>query len=137
MTSSVDGLVDYVVCGINEIPNRRGKAFQLLRRMTNGSAATFSIFVVRWGNLVFGYINRCPHTGANLDWERNQFLDPTGLRLMCGKHGALFDIGTGQCVDGPCKGHALEPVSVAVIDGDVCVSGVELIEDDAGDVVDT
>jgi nitrite reductase/ring-hydroxylating ferredoxin subunit len=131
MTSSVDCLVHYVVCGINEIPNRRGKAFQLLERTANGSPTTFSIFVVRWGNRVFGYANRCPHTGANLDWERNQFLDPSGLRLMCGKHGALFDIGTGHCVDGPCKGQGLESVAVEVIDGDVCVSGVELIEDDA------
>lgn len=131
MTSSVDCQVRYIVCGINEIPNRRGKAFQLLRRMANGSATAFSIFVVRWGNRVFGYINSCPHTGAHLDWERNQFLDPNGLRLMCGKHGALFDIGTGLCVDGPCKGQGLASVAVDVIEGDVCVSGVDLIEDDA------
>ncbi len=131
MTSSVDCLVQYAVCGFDDIPNRRARAFQLLKRAADGSSTTFSLFVVRWGNRVFGYINRCPHTGVNLDWERDQFLDPSGLRLMCGKHGALFDIGTGHCVEGPCKGQALESVSVAVIDGDVCVSGVELIADDA------
>lgn len=125
--------IQYAVCGINEITNRRGKAFQLLRRAANGSATTFSIFVVRWGNQAFGYVNRCPHGGVNLDWERNQFLDSSGLRLICGKHGALFEIGTGRCVEGPCQGEALEAVAVTVIDGDVCVSGVELIEDDAAE----
>ncbi len=125
-------VVQYVVCSFDDIPNRRAKAFQLLKRAQDGGATTFFFFVVRWGRHVFGYINRCPHTGVNLDWERNQFLDPSGLRLMCGKHGALFDIGTGHCIDGPCKGNSLEPVSITVIDGEVCVSGVELIEDDAG-----
>ncbi len=127
-------VIQYVVCSFDDIPNRRAKAFQLLKRAQDGSATTFFFFVVRWGRRVFGYINRCPHTGVNLDWERNQFLDPSGLRLMCGKHGALFDIGTGRCIDGPCKGDALEPVSITVIDGEVCLSGVELIEDDTGAV---
>ena len=121
--------IHYVVCTLNDIPNRRAMAFQLLRRADNGGAKAFSIFVVRWGTQVFGYINECPHGGGNLDWERNQFFDPSGLRLMCGKHGALFAIGTGLCMDGPCQGHTLEPVPLAVIDGDVCIHGIELVED--------
>ncbi len=127
-------LVHYAICGLNDIPNRRAKAFQLLRRAEHGGEKAFSILVVRWGDRAFGYINQCPHQGVNLDWERNQFLDPSGLRLMCGKHGALFEIGTGRCVDGPCQGQGLEPVSISVIDGDICVSGVELVEDDATEV---
>jgi nitrite reductase/ring-hydroxylating ferredoxin subunit len=131
-TAPQDAAVDYAICSLNDIPNRRAKAFQLLRRTAGGSEKAFSIFVVRWGSQAFGYVNQCPHDGVNLDWERNQFLDPSGLRLMCGKHGALFEIGTGRCVDGPCKGQGLEPVAVAVIDGDVCVRGIDLVEDDDG-----
>lgn len=56
--------------------------------------------------------------------------DPSGLRLMCGKHGSLFEIGTGRCVDGPCRGRALKPVSLAVIDGEVCIHGIELVADE-------
>lgn len=120
--------IPYVICGLDEIPSRRAKAFQLLRRDADGNEKTFSIFVVRWGSQVFGYVNQCPHDSVNLDWERNQFLDPSGLRLMCGKHGALFEIGTGRCVDGPCRGERLVPVNVAVLDGDICIRGVELVE---------
>ena len=86
--------------------------------------------MVRWGRQVFGYVNQCPHDGVNLDWERNQFLDPNGIRLMCGKHGALFELGTGNCVDGPCKGRGLTPVALAVLDNDICVTGVTLVEDE-------
>ena len=121
--------IPYAICGLNDIPNRRAKAFQLLQRAPNGGEKAFSIFVMRWGNQVFAYVNRCPHQGVNLDWERNQFLDSNGLRLMCGKHGALFEIGTGRCVEGPCTGQMLEAVPVSVIEGDVCISGVDLVED--------
>lgn len=121
----------YAICGASDIPNRRAKGFQLLRRAPDGLTKAWSIVIVRWGTQVFGYANQCPHHEVNLDWERNQFLDPSGLCLMCGKHGALFEIGTGRCVAGPCRGHALEAVAVSVVDGDVCVSGVELIEEDA------
>lgn len=124
--------VEYVVCRLDDIPSCRAKAFQLLRQDPSGPKA-FSIFIVRWGSQVFAYANQCPHQGVNLDWERNQFLDPSGLRLMCGKHGALFEIGTGRCVDGPCQGQSLAAVSARVIDGDICISGVDLIEDDTTD----
>jgi nitrite reductase/ring-hydroxylating ferredoxin subunit len=129
-TAPSKAALNYAICSASDIPNRRAKAFQLLQRAPGGHEKAFSIFVVRWGSQVFAYINRCPHQGVNLDWERNQFLDPSGLRLMCGKHGALFEIGTGRCVEGPCIGEMLEPVAASVIEGDVCISGVDLVEDD-------
>lgn len=128
-----EALVVYAICPLDEIPSRRARAFQLARIDEDGSEKVYSIFVVRWGNQVFGYVNRCPHEGVNLDWERHQFLDQDGLRILCGKHGARFEIGTGRCVDGPCQGRSLEPISVGVIDGDICVAGVTLAEDDSED----
>ena len=95
----------------------------------DGAHRPWPIIIVRWGRQVFGYVNKCPHDGVNLDWEHNQFLDPNGVRLMCGKHGALFELGTGLCVDGPCKGKGLTPIAVAVLDDDICVTGVALVED--------
>src|SRR5271166_2202244 len=94
----------YAICGEDDIPNRRCKAFHLLRLDDDKSERPWHIVVVRWDKQFFGYINRCPHEGVNLDWERNQFLDPSGKRLICGKHSSLFDIATGTCIEGPCKG---------------------------------
>jgi nitrite reductase/ring-hydroxylating ferredoxin subunit len=124
------GNVAYAICAMNEIPSQRAKGFQLMIVAEDGSHRPFPIIVVRWGRQVFGYLNKCPHDGVNLDWERNQFLDPNGIRLMCGKHGALFELGTGNCVDGPCKGRSLMPVALTVLDNDICVTGVTLVEDE-------
>lgn len=120
----------YAICALDEVPSRRAKGFELLRIDEEGREVPLSIVIVRWGKQVFGYINNCPHDNVRLDWERNQFLDPEGLRLMCGKHGAQFELGTGHCVEGPCRGEHLEPVAVCVIEDEICIVGVTLAEAD-------
>jgi nitrite reductase/ring-hydroxylating ferredoxin subunit len=120
----------YAICAVADIPNRRARGFHLARRGDEGAEVPWPIFVLRWDRKLYAYANSCPHQGANLDWERNQFLDADGTRIVCGKHGALFDVASGECVDGPCLGARLVPVRLAVLDGDICVVGVKLIEED-------
>jgi nitrite reductase/ring-hydroxylating ferredoxin subunit len=123
--------IPYIVCSMSDIPSQRARGFQLMEVDAQGQPRALSIVVVRWGRHVFGYVNRCPHHGVNLDWERETFLDPNyGSRLMCGKHGALFDLATGACVEGPCRGESLEPVALAVLDNDICITGVTLLEEE-------
>lgn len=119
----------YIICSMSEIPSQRARGFQLMRVDENGENQPLNIVVVRWGKQVFGYENLCPHNKVNLDWERHQFLDSNGIRLMCGKHGAIFEIGTGACLDGPCKGESLTPVPLVVLDNEICLVGIELAED--------
>lgn len=121
----------YAICSMSDIPSQKARGFHLAVKDENGVVKPWPIIVVRWGKQVFGYVNKCPHDGVNLDWERNQFLEPNyGLRLMCGKHGALFELGTGACIEGPCKGRSLIPVNLVVLDNDICVVGVALAEED-------
>ena len=122
--------VAYAICSMSDIPSQKARGFQLARVEEDGSTRPFPIVVVRWGKQVFGYVNRCPHDGVNLDWERNTFLDGNGIRLQCGKHGALFELGTGLCIEGPCKGQALTPIALQVIDNEICVLDVRLAEDE-------
>jgi nitrite reductase/ring-hydroxylating ferredoxin subunit len=122
----------FAICHINDIPSRRAQSFILARRHDDGQVRNWLIFVIRWGKRVVGYENACPHEGTPLDdMEPGQFFDADGLRIQCCKHGALFDLGTGECVDGPCVGACLTPVELIVDeDGDICVVGVALEEDD-------
>ena len=124
----------YVVCAVSDVQNRRAKGFHLLRRLPDGSEGPWHILVVRWDRKLYGHVNQCPHQEGPLDWEPDQFLDPAGTRLICGKHGALFEIATGEYVEGSCAGAALQSVRLAVMDGDICVTGVLLAE--AGPSVD-
>ena len=125
--------IAYAICTMSDIPSQKARGFQLMRVEEDGTQRPWWIIVIRWGRQVFGYVNKCPHDGVNLDWECNQFLDGNGIRLQCGKHGALFELGTGICVEGPCKGRSLAPVALTVLDNDICVTGVTLVEDDLPD----
>jgi nitrite reductase/ring-hydroxylating ferredoxin subunit len=108
--------VAYGICATSDIPNRRGRAFSLLRVDEDK---------------VKSAVNRRPHGGVNLDWEANQFLEPGSSRVVCGKHGSQFELATGKCLEGPCMGQSLEPINLVAIDGDICVTGVTLTEDAA------
>ena len=63
-----------------------------------------------------------PHIGTPLDFMPDQFLTRDRRHLLCSTHGALFEIATGLCIYGPCKGRSLRAVSVALRDGVVVVS---------------
>lgn len=76
-------------------------------------------FVVRRGFEVFAYVNRCPHAGHPLNWQPEQFLTQDRELILCGSHGALFDVRTGSCVAGPCVGRGLQPIAVRIEDGQV------------------
>ena len=75
----------------------------IVQRTGVGSAAVFE--------------NRCPHAGPPLNMFDDKFLDITGTRLICRTHGALFEMESGKCVRGPCKGDYLRPVAVTIRDG--------------------
>jgi nitrite reductase/ring-hydroxylating ferredoxin subunit len=75
-------------------------------------------FAVRFHGQVVAYLNRCSHTGLELDWIAGRFFDPERRWLICAAHGALYEPGTGGCAAGPCNA-ALVPVPVVEIDGAV------------------
>jgi nitrite reductase/ring-hydroxylating ferredoxin subunit len=119
----------FSICSVDAIANQRCKPFTLLRTGNDGRTVPWQIIIVRWGKEFHGYVNRCPHQGNPLNFEADQFFDPNRNFLMCGRHGAQFDIKTGVCVEGPCRGQGLAPLQLFVDDGDVCVSGERLVEE--------
>lgn len=97
------------LCDLIDIDEQGSKGFTVETR-----SGVLPIFLVRHGAAVRGYINRCPHTGVNLDWTPDQFLDITGKLIQCATHGALFRIDNGLCTFGPCAGDSLTPVSLEI-----------------------
>lgn len=76
-----------------------------------------SLFVVERDGRYYGYRNRCPHLGVELNWLEDQFLDRDEALIQCATHGALFIIESGECVAGPCLGQALEAIPLTCRDG--------------------
>lgn len=77
----------------------------------------FHGFVVRKGEAVFGYVDRCPHQGLPLAQTLDQYLTPDGGLIACSWHGAVFSVEDGTCVGGPCAGGRLSPWPVEVSEG--------------------
>jgi len=129
---SGDDIEVYAICEADDIDPGEAKAFDLSRVMEDGEARPFRIVVVRTGARDFtGYVNACPHQGTWLNIGGGEFFNKDGTRLRCGRHGALFDVETGACVEGPCEGEHLEPVAIVLVGEDVCLCGVRLQEEEA------
>ncbi|PLR23296.1 2Fe-2S ferredoxin [Caulobacter zeae] len=79
----------------------------------------FHGFVVRRGEAVFGYVDRCPHAGLPLAQQLDQYLTPDGGMIACSWHGAVFAVEDGACLGGPCAGGRLTLWPVIVEDGKV------------------
>jgi len=97
----------YSLCPREAIPENSARGFTV-----ETSDGRRQVLLIRRGNRFHGYVNRCPHTGVNLDWMPDRFLDRSGTYLQCATHGALFRIHDGFCVHGPCAGQSLQPVTV-------------------------
>ena len=71
-------------------------------------------FVVRKADVVAAYVNRCPHAGHPLNLRPDRFFTPDESLLICNSHGALFEVGSGLCVAGPCSGKALTRIPIRI-----------------------
>lgn len=121
----------FVICGTDAVERGGAKAFSLSRIDEAGEARPFPIVVIRThDNNYVGYVNTCPHEGVWLNFGSGDFFTQDRAFLRCGQHGATFEIDSGVCIDGPCIGESLQPVALAVIDGEVCLCGEKLVEDD-------
>jgi nitrite reductase/ring-hydroxylating ferredoxin subunit len=120
----------FVICAAESIAPGSAKAFSLSRIVETDEGRPFPIVIIRTAaNDYFGYVNTCPHKRTWLNIGAGEFFSPDRAFLKCGRHGSNFEIDTGLCVAGPCKGKSLEPIAVTVIDGEVCLCGVALVED--------
>lgn len=121
----------YVICDTDRIERGDAKAFSLSRMTEAGESRPFPIVVVRTQtDDYFGYVNVCPHNGTWLNIGDGTFFTRDRAFLRCGRHGATFEIDSGLCIEGECRGKSLEPVAIAVVDGEVCICGIKLAEDE-------
>ena len=99
----------YLLCKTSDIKDPGSKSFDVkIKRKT------WSIFVVHKDGEFFAYFNQCPHTGASLEWQQDEFLDLDKTLIQCATHGALFLINSGKCIAGPCAGEKLQALALSI-----------------------
>lgn len=96
------------VCAASDLVDS-GLAHKLAVTYSNDPTTAF---FVRYNGQAYGYLNRCPHMGSELDWENSVFTRAGDL-LMCARHGATFKPDTGECTGGPCKPSKLVALKVS------------------------
>ncbi len=124
----------FAICRTHEIDDHDARGFVLKRVGANGEGERWPIIITRKGSNFYGFENICPHAGERLDSQSGEFMDEAGNFLICKKHGAQFDLDTGFSFSGPCQNKSLTPIKIVVDDGDVCITGVELAEEDGLDL---
>ncbi len=107
-----------------------GRVIARVEEMQPGSVKKFWLicqtyrvdgFLINYQGKFHAYINRCRHMTTPLDFVRYQFFTEDGRHLICLTHGAIYEPGSGLCVDGPCKGLSLFQLPVLVNQGEVVV----------------
>lgn len=97
------------LCHIDDIADPGARGFELMR-----DNQEYLMFLVKRDGQVYGYRNKCPHAGVNLEWREDDFLDMDKAWIQCSVHGAMFVIETGECAGGPCNGKGLEALDIQV-----------------------
>jgi nitrite reductase/ring-hydroxylating ferredoxin subunit len=106
-----------------------GTVFARLAELPDGTARVVELcpdefppitaLLVREGDAVHAFLNRCPHAGRPLNFGSGNFQTPDGELLQCHAHGALFEKDTGLCIAGPCVDESLRRIPVQLVAGEV------------------
>ncbi len=100
------------LCHQNELDDPGSRGFEL--ELDNGEELL--LFLVKKDGQIYGYRNKCPHGGVNLECQPDEFLNLDKALILCSMHGAQFLIESGRCVSGPCFGDYLDSIELEIDD---------------------
>lgn len=107
------------LCDTSSIPEDGCKGFSL---SDNPDETHQDIFIVNRNKQYYAYRNACPHTGANLNWQADMFMDYDNFYIQCSIHAARFEVESGFCVWGPCANQSLTKADLHIIDNKIYLS---------------
>jgi nitrite reductase/ring-hydroxylating ferredoxin subunit len=105
---------DTRLCALDEIRDPGAKGF-----FFRAGEQIFMGFVVRRGDEVRGFLDRCPHTGTPLAAAPDRYLTREGDLIVCSTHGAMFRPSDGLCLAGPCESRSLWSWPVRLVGDEV------------------
>ena len=114
------------VCRLESLPD--GVASIVLVRTRSTTSAdddrSVSLLLLRTGDAISAYVNRCAHFGVPLARTQQLLLFTPNVSLRCNVHYAEYRWSDGHCLSGECDGEPLIPVPVDLEpDGDIRIAG--------------
>lgn len=109
-----------VLCRLDEITDGQAKGF-VFREHNR----LFRMMVYRRGDAVWGYVDECPHRFTPLAWDEDLYLNMHGTAFLCATHGAQFELESGYCFLGPCKGQSLIKIPLEMKQDQICIQSPE------------
>lgn len=89
----------------------------------HGAEKPFRYLLLRSGERITAFVNRCAHFGVPLAERQDQLKFVAHVSLSCNVHYARYNWDTGLCEWGDCKGESLLPIPVVVdADGRICIA---------------
>ncbi|OYT90326.1 MAG: hypothetical protein CFE43_18915 [Burkholderiales bacterium PBB3] len=87
-----------------------GQATMVELAAAQPDSPAFKLLVLRNGDAVHAFANRCAHFGVPLAARQAQLIHQPLKSLTCNVHYARYAWATGACEAGECDGDALSPV---------------------------
>lgn len=97
-----------------------------LWEMTTGEASGegFKLLLLRSGDQVTAFANRCAHFGVPLAARQDLLIYQPHTRITCNVHYAHYRWHDGSCISGECDGAGLLPIPVVVdAQGQIVLAG--------------
>ena len=100
-----------------------GEVRMLVHASTESADKPFRYLLLRSGNTVHAYVNRCAHFGMPLAQKQEHLQFAAHSSIICNVHYARYDWHSGRCLGGDCDGEGLLPIPVVVdAQGVICIA---------------
>jgi len=101
-----------ILCQRDALPDGRATLWEL--DTDDGRGQTFKLLLLRSGNDVTAFVNRCAHFGVPLAAQQSQLIFAPLVSITCNVHYARYRWADGVCEAGECAGEALVPVPLQI-----------------------
>jgi len=97
---------------LGDLPD--GQPTMLALDTGGGTDKPFRLLLLRSGNEVKAFVNRCAHFGVPLAAKQAQLIYQPHVSITCNVHYARYRWADGSCESGECEGESLIPVPLQI-----------------------
>jgi nitrite reductase/ring-hydroxylating ferredoxin subunit len=99
---------------LTDIPDGGAKIASLELKSDTNNLNPFKFIMLRSGQNVVAYVNRCAHFGVPLSENDEHLILESHISISCNVHYARFRWQDGYCIRGDCEGESLIAIPITI-----------------------